>query len=135
MKTTEFTYRSPVKEFQVSWFVLGTTTLNSTDTTVKRLDRNVKTLSADISAIFASNEIYAIESNCPQNKQNKTTLLLETGTRCAVFAVFAAVILKGDPASFFDEYDIIYFSKCAVSRSPYKLQVQILHILYLKQSP
>ena len=35
--------RSPVKEWQVSWFVLETT-LNGTDTTVKRLDRNVKSL-------------------------------------------------------------------------------------------
>ena len=132
MKTTEFTYRSPVKEFQVSWFVLGTITLNSTDTTVKRLDRNVKTLSADISAIFANSEICAIQSYCPQ-KQTKTKQAF-TGDRyqVRVFAVFAAVILKGESASFLDEYDIIYFSKCAVSRSSCKLQVQILHILYLK---
>ena len=35
------TDRSPVKEWQVSWFDLGKITLNGTDTTVKRLDRNV----------------------------------------------------------------------------------------------
>ena len=41
---------------------LGTITLNGTDTTVKRLDRNVKTLSADSSAIFANNGLCAIQS-------------------------------------------------------------------------
>ena len=61
-------YRSPVKEWQVSWFVLGTITLNGTDTTVKRLDRNVKTLSADSSAIFANIGSCAIQSYCPQSK-------------------------------------------------------------------
>ena len=40
--------------WQVSWFVLGTITLNGTDITVKRLDRNVKTFSADSLAIFAN---------------------------------------------------------------------------------
>ena len=50
-------YRSPVKEWQVSWFVLGTITLNGTDATVKRLDINVKTFSADCSAIFANNGV------------------------------------------------------------------------------
>ena len=34
--TFELLYRSPAKEWQVSWFVLGTT-LNGTNTTVKRL--------------------------------------------------------------------------------------------------
>ena len=61
-------YRSPVKEWQVSWFVFGTITSNGTDTTVKRLDRNVKTFSADSSAIFANNGVCAIQSYCPQNK-------------------------------------------------------------------
>ena len=61
-------YRSPVKEWQVSWFVLGTITLNGTDTKVKRLDRNVKTFSAHSSAIFANNGIRAIQNYCSQNK-------------------------------------------------------------------
>ena len=60
--------RSAAKERQVSWFVLGTITLNGTDTTVKRLDRNVKTFSADSTAIFANNGVSAIQSYCPQNK-------------------------------------------------------------------
>ena len=72
-------YRSSVKEWNVSWFVLGTITLNGTDTTVKRPDRN-KTLCADSSAIFASNGVCAIQSYCPQNKPADLTLLLETGT-------------------------------------------------------
>ena len=37
-------------------------------TTVKRLHRNVKTFSADSSAIFANNSVSAITSYCPQNK-------------------------------------------------------------------
>ena len=55
-------YRSPVKEWQGSWFVLGTITLNGTDTIVKRIDRNVKTFSAESSAIFANNGVGAIQS-------------------------------------------------------------------------
>ena len=61
-------YRSPVKEWHVSWFVLGTITLNGTHITVRRLDRNVKTFSADRSAIFAKNGVSAFQSYCPQNK-------------------------------------------------------------------
>ena len=61
-------YRSPVKEWQVSWLVLGTITLNGTDITVKRLDRNVKTCSADSSAIFANNGVCDIQNYCQQNK-------------------------------------------------------------------
>ena len=62
-------YRSPVEEWLVSSFFGGdgTITLNDTDTTVKRLDRNVKTFNADSSAIFA-NSVSAIQSYCPQNK-------------------------------------------------------------------
>ena len=37
------TYRSPVKEWQVSWFVLGTITLNGTDTVVCKYCRTVHT--------------------------------------------------------------------------------------------
>ena len=62
------TYRSPVKEWQVSWFALGTITLNGTHITVKRLDRNVKTLSADSSTRFAKNGVCAFQSYRPQNK-------------------------------------------------------------------
>ena len=61
-------YRSPVKEWQVSWFVLGTITLSGTDPTVKRLDLNVKTFSADSSVIFANNVVCVIQSYCPKNK-------------------------------------------------------------------
>ena len=61
-------YRSPVKEWQVSWFVLETITLNVTDTTAKQLDRHVKTFKADSSAIFANSGICAIQSYCPQHK-------------------------------------------------------------------
>ena len=61
-------YRSPVKGWQVSWFVFGTITLNDTDTTVRRLDINVKTFSVNSSAIFANNGVCAIQSDCPQNK-------------------------------------------------------------------
>ena len=61
-----FTYRSPVKERHVSWFVLGTVTLNGTDTTVKRLHRNVKTFSADSSATFANNGVCAIQVIVPK---------------------------------------------------------------------
>ena len=60
-------YRSPVKEWQVRWFVLEAITLNGIDTTVKRLDRNVKTFSADSSAIFANNGVCVIQSYCPQS--------------------------------------------------------------------
>ena len=62
------TYRSLVKDWQVSCFVLGTITLNGTDTTVKQLDRHVKTFSADSSAIFPSNAVCTIQSHCPENK-------------------------------------------------------------------
>ena len=61
-------YRSPVKEWQVSWFVFEAIALNGTDTTVKRLDINVKTVSADSSAMLANNGVCAIQSYCPQNK-------------------------------------------------------------------
>ena len=47
---------------------LGTITLIGTDTTAKRLDKNVKTFSAGSSAIFANNGICVIQSYCPQNK-------------------------------------------------------------------
>ena len=57
-----YMYRSPAKEWQVSWFLLGRITLNGTDTTIKRLDRNVKTFSAECSAIFANNGVCAIQS-------------------------------------------------------------------------
>ena len=60
-------YRSPVKEWQVSWFALGVITLNGIDNTVQRFDRNVKTFSADSSAIFANNGVCVIQSYCPQN--------------------------------------------------------------------
>ena len=60
--------RSPVKEWQVGWLALGTITLNGTDTTVKRLDKNMKTLNADSLAILANNGICAVQSYCPQNK-------------------------------------------------------------------
>ena len=35
-------YRSPVKEWQVSWFVFGTITLNGTDTVVNKYCRTVR---------------------------------------------------------------------------------------------
>ena len=63
-----YRYRSPVKEWQVRWFVLGTITLNDTDTSVKRLDRNMKTFSVTSSAIFANNGVCVIQSYCPKNK-------------------------------------------------------------------
>ena len=79
------TYRSPVKVWQVSRFGLGTITLNDTDTTAKRLDRNLKKFSADSSAIFANNGVSAIQSYCPQNKPADLPLLLETGTKGQIF--------------------------------------------------
>ena len=60
-------YRYPVKKWQVSWFVLGTITLNGTDTTAKRLDRYPKTLSADSSAILANIGGCAIQSYYPES--------------------------------------------------------------------
>ena len=37
------TYRSPVKEWQISWFVLGTITLNGADTVVCKCCQTVRT--------------------------------------------------------------------------------------------
>ena len=68
-------FRSPVREWQVSWFVLGTIALSGTDITIKRLDRNVKTFNVDSSAIFANNGVCAIQSYCPQNKPADLPLL------------------------------------------------------------
>ena len=73
-------YRYPVKEWQVSWFVLETITLNGKDTTVKRLDRNVKTFSADSSAMFANNGLCHSKLLSPKQTSWPATLVLETGT-------------------------------------------------------
>ena len=62
-------HRSPVKEWQVSKFVLGTISLSGTDTTVKRLDRNAKTLSTDSLAIFANNGRYLCHSKLLSPRQ------------------------------------------------------------------
>ena len=74
-------YRSPVKEWQVSWFVLGKISLNDTDSTVKLLYRNVKTLSAESSAIFANSGVCVIQSYWPQNNSADLPLFYWRGVR------------------------------------------------------
>ena len=61
-------YRSPVKEWQVSWFVLGTVTLNDTYTVVCKYCRTVRTKCLHISIKSFYCSVCAIQNYCPQNK-------------------------------------------------------------------
>ena len=79
-------YRSPVKEWQVSWLILVAITLNGIDTTVKWLDKNVKTFSTDSSAIFANNGVCAIQSYCPRNKPTELPLFYWRPVRTCMYA-------------------------------------------------
>ena len=82
-------YRSPVTEWQVSWFVLGTITLNDTGTTAKRLDGNVKTFSANAGQLGnICKQRCRCHSKFPKQTSWPATLLLETGTY--LVAAFAA---------------------------------------------
>ena len=62
---------SPLKEWQVSWFALGTTTLSDTDTVVCKYCRTVRTKRLHISIKSFYCSVCAIQSYwsyCPQNK-------------------------------------------------------------------
>ena len=74
--------RSPVNEWQVSWFVLGTITLNGTDATVKRLARNVTTFTycGQFGNICNQRCLYHSKLLSPKQTSWPATLLLETGT-------------------------------------------------------
>ena len=62
------TYRSPVKEWQVSCFVLGTITLNGPDTVVCKYCRTVHAKRLDISIKSFYCSVCAIQSCCPKHK-------------------------------------------------------------------
>ena len=61
-------YRSPVKEWQVSWFVLGKMTLNGTDTVVCKYCRTVPTKRLHISIKLFYCSVCVVQSYCSQNK-------------------------------------------------------------------
>ena len=69
------------KKWQVSWFVLGTITLNGTDTTVKRLDRNVKTFSATVRQYSQAATTVPFKVMFPKQTSRPPNLFLETATR------------------------------------------------------
>ena len=61
-------YRSPAKEWQVSWFVMGTITLNGKDTVVCKYCRTVRTKRLHISIKSFYCSVCVIQTYCPQNK-------------------------------------------------------------------
>ena len=63
-----YMYRSSVKEWQVSWFVLGAITLNGTDIVFCKYCRTVRTKRLHISIKSFYCSVCAIQSYCPQNK-------------------------------------------------------------------
>ena len=67
-------YRSSVKEWQVSWFVLVTIILNIADTVVCKYCRTVRTKRFHISIKSLYCNVCAIQSYGPQNKPADLTL-------------------------------------------------------------
>ena len=73
-------YRSPVKERQVSWLILGIITLNGTDTAICKYCQTVRTKRLHIYIKSFCCSVSAIQSFCPQNKPADLPLILETCT-------------------------------------------------------